>query len=92
MEKNLASAEPIDNDLLPEIALYRKRRLLDSKVLAVSGYATVVMPAETLSLPESVFGRTLHVARIHSLEEARNLQAPTCNLCPMPGIQMKPKP
>jgi hypothetical protein len=75
-EGNLASAEPIDNDLLTEIELYRKRRLLDSKVLAVSGYATVVMPAETLSLPEPVFGRTLHVVRIDSLEEAKKFTSP----------------
>jgi hypothetical protein len=75
-EGNLASAEPIDDELLPEITLYRKRRLLDSKVLAVSGYATVVMPASTSSLPEPVFGRTLHVVRIESLEDARKFTSP----------------
>jgi len=75
-ERNLASAELIDDELLPEITLYRKRRLLDSKVLAVSGYATVVMPASTSSLPEPVFGRTLHVVRIESLEDARKFTGP----------------
>jgi hypothetical protein len=34
------------------------------------------MPAETLSLPEPVFGRTLHVVRIESLEEARKFTSP----------------
>jgi hypothetical protein len=75
-EGNLTSAETIDDELLPEITLYRKRRLLDSQVFAVSGYATVVMPAVTSSLPEPVFGRTLHVVRIESLEDARKFSSP----------------
>jgi hypothetical protein len=65
-----------DQDLIAEVALYRQRKLLDSRVLSVSDYATVVVPSETHSLPEPVFGRTLHVIHVRRIEDLEKYLSP----------------
>lgn len=60
----------MDSELLSEILLYRRRRLLDSlAVHAIGGEATVVVSNAHSQLPEPVFGRTLHILRADSCLE-----------------------
>jgi len=65
-----------DHNLASEIALYRRRRLLDSRVIAVESDATVVIPDESLALPEPVFGKTLHVVQVRDVREMQRYLSP----------------
>ncbi len=75
-ESLAAKIDTKDEDLVAEIALYRQRRLLDSKVLRISDYATVVVPSETHSLPEPVFGRTLHIVHVKQIDDLNQYLSP----------------
>jgi hypothetical protein len=59
-------------DLVSEIAIYRRRRMLDSIVLGEVG-STVVVPRESRSLPEPIFGRTVNVIRVSNVDELRDI-------------------
>lgn len=66
------SSLDLSDDLVSEIAIYRRRRMLDSIVLGEIG-STVVVPGESHSLPEPIFGRTVNVIRVSSVEELRDI-------------------
>lgn len=77
----------IDKDLVSEIALYRRRRMLDSKIFPVGHFATVVVPMETLSLPEPVFGKTLHVVQVKDIHEMDKYLSPYLQSVSIAGTQ-----
>ncbi len=66
------SSLELSADLVSEIAIYRRRRMLDSIVLGGVG-STVVVPRESHSLPEPIFGRTVNVIRVSNVEELRDI-------------------
>jgi hypothetical protein len=56
------------DDLRLEIAIYRRRRMLDAEVICCGDEATVVISDSVSALPEPIFGRTLHLVSMRSPE------------------------
>lgn len=66
----------LDSSLVSEIALYRSRKSLDSQVYSVQKDATVILSASSKSLPEPVFGRTLHIQPLEKIESLERFVTP----------------